>query len=492
LRCTARTYRITQVTWPTVALTSPAPTVEIVGARPNAVVPFCPGTGGDFWDVPLPTAGTVFRSTATSGQAAFGGNLSAISNLLVVFRNLIVTVPADPACHGIDGGYLLNMTTDNVLVTARDASGNIPTTGKGATEVVEPLNLAEGIIYPGEGNGGVTQARNTTVVGFYYGARHSEHFIADNLTVFKCKEGLRPSDGWHAATYGRVSLYWCTKGLVAKKFSGSASHPVTRLVANQVDFEETDEASVWYKTAAHLDDPNNYLRGRLRTHRMKAAVGISGPLLRNGGAYLDLAPVGAMPRSVLDVVGFEGTNSTTVLPNTLSTLPPTQHRGTWGISSNQGYIATVGSPDAIASWHVGSASHTVHTKITTQSAGSRNIGVAFNLVDVSNYLLVAIGSTTLTVQKVSAGTYTSLASAAFTSALSTTYDLLVIQRGGRVQAYIDGTLIVSYTLTSGEWTQYGVGLSAGLWAYCTGYEPGGATGSRWNFVRFEAPHPVTA
>jgi hypothetical protein len=490
LRCGPRTYNITQINWPTVALTSATPTLEIEGALGLSVVPFCPGSGGDTWSVPALTKGTIFKSTAGTGQAAFGGNLSAISNIHVAFKDVIVRLPSNPQAHGIDTGYLLNLTCDRVMVDV-----GLPT-GKTGGTIPQPTAGVYGVIYPGEGNGGVCIARDLTVQGFGVGIQFSEHFDGDRVTAFKNLIGLEPRDGWHAARAGRVNLYWNKVGMQPKVYN--ASHPTTRLNIAELDSEETDETAAWYTTTAQINDPSNRLRGRIRFHRMKAATGINGALLRSGAAYVDLAPAGGFDGGTQDVIGFEGSDSTTVTPTSLGGAPSQQLRGTWGISSQQLYIATVSTSTAgdLCAWDTGSNQVLVHSKVQVPTTLAKaNVGVALCAVDASNYLCAVIASGAYSIQKVDTGAFTNLSGnlTGITMAGSQTFDLKVTLQGKRIRMYVDGALVRSYTLSSAEWTKYSAGTSHGAWAYTgAGYEPGGSTGSRWSFLRIENPVPLAA
>lgn len=496
LRCNSRVYRCTDINWPGPAGFGVEPiTIEIVGAYPIQTVPFCPGAGGDSYDVPLPTHGTIFWASPTT--AAFFGNLTSSTQGMAIFRNCQILLAGNPQAHGISAGWLTNLITENVLVGVRNASGGFCTTGKGTTEIPEPLNTGViGIAYPGEGNGGTVQARNTCVFGYGIGVTHSEHFIPDNLTCFKNKVGLQPRDGWHAATYGRVSLYWNTIDLQpllngANQTDPTATKPVTRLVANQVDSEETDEAAAWYKTTLHIDDPYNRLRGRMRWHRMKAGSGIFGPLDRNGAARLDLAPVGSTPRSTLDVVSFAAVNGVG-LPNSVGGLAPVVPRGAWSVDTLQAKVSTTASTDTPVVWPVGDPRVLVRSRITMPATGARNIGIALNYVDASNFLFGVISSAgnVVQIQRVSAGAYTVMGSAAFISTAGVTYEMVMIQRGSRVELWIDGALLVTWTMAAADWTQFSAGISHGLYAYTgAGWESGL---TRWNFVQFETPGILSA
>lgn len=498
IRFSDRVYRHGAISWPgpTGYLVEPV-TICFEGPYALETVPFCPGSGGNSYDTQMPTVGTIFWGVLNAGESAFFGNIAAATQGLAIFRNCQVLAAGNPQTYGINAGWLTNLITENVIVGVRNAADGFCSTGNSATGIPEPLNLGSiGIVYPGEGNGGTVQARNTVAFGYGIGATHSEHFIADNLTCFKNKVGLQPRDGWHAATYNRVSLYWNTIDLQsllngANQTNPAATKPVTRLVGNQIDSEETDEAVAWYKTALHIDDPYNRFRGRVRWHRMKAATGIFGPLDRNGAVRLDLAPVGSMPRATLDVVGFAVANGVG-LPSSFGGLVPVVPRGAWSVDTLQAKVSTLASTDTPVVWPVGDPRVLVRSRITMPASGARNIGICLNYVDASNYLFGVISSSSnvVQIQRVSAGAYTVMGSAAFISVAGATYEMVMIQRGARVELWIDGTLLVTWAMASADWSQFSPGLSHGLYAYTgAGWESGL---TRWNFVQFETPGVIGA
>jgi hypothetical protein len=494
-----RQYRHTGINWPGPSgyIVEPI-TIEFIGPFALQTVPFCPGAGGDSYDTPLPTSGTVFWCTVTAGGSGFWGNLSSATQGLPIFRNCQVLMAGNPQTYGINAGWLTNMITDNVIVGVRNAGNGFCTTGKGTPEIPEPLNLgAIGIIYPGEGNGGTVQARNTVVYGHGVGVTHSEHFIADNLTCFKNKVGLSPRDGWHASTYGRVSLYWNTIDFQpqlngANQTNPTATKPITRINASQIDSEETDETTAWYTTRLHIDDPYNRLRGRIRWHRMKANVGIFGPLLRRGGVRCDIAPTGGFPRATLDVVAFTQADGSSI-PSSLTGAIATEPRGDWFTSGNQ--IGVNASGVAVADscvWDFGVSTFSLTTMFkATTSLTELNAGLALFAIDANNMFVAGLAYGVAFIQKIDTSTYSNVGgSVGLAMVAGQEFELTAQVVGRRIQLYVDGVLTQTYVMSSGEWTKFSASTSHGLWIYGG---PGYAqVGNRWDHLRLETPGPVAA
>lgn len=483
-----RLYDFDSIVWPSIGLNQPPVVIELVGSRMPTTVGFMPGSGLTYLnggDVLAPTTGTILRSSQTSGSAF--GNIAAVSNLLVVMRNLIVRVPANPQWHGIDGGWLTNLFLENVVVdTGRSWGDGSNPLSPGA--ILQPTNTAViGMVFPGVGNGGISRARDVLASGFYTGLRHSEHFDGDRVTLAKNVIGLTPTDGYHAARIGRLSLYWNQMGI--QPALNNPSNPLTRLDVGELDYEEDAGMSNWYSTVYHINDPSNLLRGRVLRHRVVPAAGISTYIKRRGGAYLNDSTL-ASARELVDAVGFEGSDSATVLPSSLAGQAPTQLRGTWGVSGQWGYIGTVSGTTAgdLAAWETGLTNPAVHTRIRVPTnPANANLGLCLFAIDANNWIGIFV-STNVTIQKSDTGTWTSLATGTLgltlTASLEVSLDVVVV--GKTIKVYLNGSLRASYTMTAAEWTKYSASTSHGMLAYtATGWEPGGANGGRWGHLKFE-------
>lgn len=414
------------------------------------------------------------------------------TNVLFKLKNVILRCPMNPQAHGIDAGYMSNLELENVKV---DTGGS---TGDTLNPIVQPTAGTTGIIFPAQGNGGHVVARNVTVEGFGIGASHSEHCLLDNFTAFKNGVGLRIVDGWHAARHGRVSLYWNTIGV--QSFLQVGGDPITRLWIDQLDYEETNSPTAWFRTTAHIDDPSNRLRGSIAYHRVISGTGIVAWLRRNGAAFLELKFLGATEKTIFDIIGFDGTASASAIGSSLGSIPAQSFLGTWGkrgVSSTpnyQAYISSLNAGNNLVGWDSGQAQVQLHCPITMSptAGGHFNSGLLINYVDASNFMCVAISPTTVSIQKMDAGAQTSPAgpgnSVARTTAPGEVLDLVVQQRGGWIQVHINDVLVAYYQMTSAERTKYMGGYIHGFYAYAPGNEDGGTS---WGFLRMAMPGPFS-
>lgn len=491
-------YDFDSIVWPHVGLDEPPTVIEFRGPFTPATVGFMPGTGltlAQGGDVPAPNRGAILNASLDSGSA-FGG-LVATSNILPVFTNVIVRCPPNPQWHGIDCGWAINASLHNVVVDQGRSWGD-GSNPNSPGPIVQPTNAGVvGVIMPGEGNGGVSRARDVLIAGNYTALRHSEHFDFDNLTIGKCIVGLGPSNGWHASRGGRLSLYWNKIGIQPNPLVPGAK-PITPIHIAQMDTEEDPIGTNWYSTDYHVNDPSNQLRGEINLRRMVPAGGPSPVLKRYGGAYLHVKSLSTPPKAVYDVVGFGGADSATALPNSLVGQTPTQHRGTWGVSSKRAYVATRSNTTAgdFAVWETGQTQVALHSRITVPNpVTTMNMGLALCTIDNANTLMVLLQAGTVSIQKIDAGVYTNLSgNLSVAMVAGQEIDLRAIITGKTIRVYFDGTLVRTYTLTAAEATKYFASTSHGLFAYTSGAagEQGGASGGRWGFLRIESPGPMLA
>jgi hypothetical protein len=494
-----RVYDFDAITWPVVGLDKPTPTIEFVGPYAPSTVGFMPGgslTLAQGGDMPPPAKGAILKPTQVSGSGF--GNIAAISNVMPVFRNVIVRCPSNPQWHGIDGGWLRYLKLENVVVdTGRSwGDGSNPLS---AGAIVQPTNAGVyGAIFPGVGNGGVCVARDVLVGGgFYKGLRHSEHFDGDRVTIGKCVIGYLPIDGWHASRIGRMSLYWNTYGM--QPLNVDSANPITPVQIDELDFEEDPIGGNWYSSVYQVNDPGNLLRGRAMFRRMVPAAGPSLVLKRHGGAYYSLAPTATPPKAVIDAVGFEGVDSATVLPASQVGQAVTQLRGAWGISGQRAYLGTRSNTTAgdFAVWETGQTQVALHTRVVLPSPNTTiNMGLALCAVDNANTLVALLQPGVCSIQKIDTGVITNLTGNATGIAMvaGQEIDVRATITGKTIRLYLDGVLRRTYTLTAAEATKYFASTSHGLFAYTSGVagEQGGANGGRWDFLRIESAGPLAA
>jgi hypothetical protein len=422
-----------------------------------------------------------------AGTAVFGSPY-VVNNLLFSMKNAIVRLPMDPTTHGIDGAWITNMRLENVKIDTGGSTGDV------INPILVPTHGTIGVQMPGVGNGGHVRGEDVSVEGFAVGLTHSEHCLLDNYTAFKNLVGMQVNKGYHAACHGRISLYWNKVGL---QTSGPTASPVTRLSIAELDYEETDDPNAWFYTTAHVDDPQNQLRGQMDYHRVISAQGIVAWLKRNGAAYADISYLGGFDRTIFDAIGFEGTASATTTSTSLATIPPQAFLGTWGKTGSTayaGYLATVVAGNNMVGWDTGQGLVQLHSRVTMSSTASRfNAGLLLNYVDANNFLAVAVSPTAVNLIKMDASVQTTVATTARTGTAGEVITFVVQNRAGRILVWLNDVQQISYALTTAERTKYEAGKIHGLYASgaspaANGSEDGG---SRWGFLRIAEPGPFS-
>lgn len=177
----------------------------------------------------------------------------------------------------------------------------------------------------------------------------------------------------------------------------------------------------------------------------------------DGGTTWLGSPVGSVPvPQAYDL--FTRADSTSSLGTATSGGAWTAVAGTWGIISNQGYLATrVG--DSIATLATSSATMDITARITL-GTGSSNPGILFRYQDSTNYLLVlfALSNQKIDVFRRVAGTYTNISSNSVSIAASTAYTLRIVANGTTVTTYLNGVRVKVDTGVTQFASSTGVGL----------------------------------
>jgi hypothetical protein len=129
---------------------------------------------------------------------------------------------------------------------------------------------------------------------------------------------------------------------------------------------------------------------------------------------------------------FDRANSAVSLGTADTGQAWTAHVGTWGISSNQGYLATTGggSRDVAA---LDALAANAAALVTLATVGSGTLGVNARLTDSLNYLITVFHSGSLFIQKVDAGATTTLSS-----------KVLATANGDVLKLTASGNALVSY------------------------------------------------
>lgn len=117
----------------------------------------------------------------------------------------------------------------------------------------------------------------------------------------------------------------------------------------------------------------------------------------------------------------------------------TAHRGTWGIQTNRGYLATSSGSNDCASVNASVANATVSCVVVAIGAGgSSDWRLVANVTDADNYFVLVAGvGSNYTLYRVQAGGFTSIGTVAVVPAAN---DIASIQRqGSTITARVNGT-----------------------------------------------------
>ena len=164
---------------------------------------------------------------------------------------------------------------------------------------------------------------------------------------------------------------------------------------------------------------------------------------------------------------FNRPDSATTLGSADSGQAWTPAVGTWGISSDQAYLASA-TAQAVAVIDAGRANLKLTCTATPSPTASRgDLGVVIRYIDSNNYLLVAfhaIGSTApIQLYKRDAGAFVSLAALAAPDLTNgVPYGVTITAWGPSIAISLSNGYTLSYTLLGADATKYGTPTLVGL------------------------------
>lgn len=193
-----------------------------------------------------------------------------------------------------------------------------------------------------------------------------------------------------------------------------------------------------------------------------------------------------------DSDNFTRTNSASDIGNTLGNSGWWQAwaaaQGTWGINTNQAYVAAAETNNDIVMVPLGTNNPTIQCQVNgTLNSGVniRSPGITFRGLDKDNFLFVDLLNSTVRIVKRDAGVNTVLINSATTTTTDgVTYTLAIVCKGRFISVWVDG--VAKYTnydltLANSKFLNYTwAGLHLGL-------AGAPATAARWgNFVARQA------
>lgn len=261
-----------QIKLPEVAALSEQITIELRG--PFAPPPIFSVVG----TTPAPDNHSIIKGTLNSGAGGsmiggWGpvGTFENFSNVHVVMRNLTARLPANPVLTAIDLSHVASCDVDGIIADV----GNYD-----VSTFTQPTTTSSyGFKFPGNNNGATVKIGAVHAAGFYSGYRFSEHANGDSVNSWGCLRAFEfASASNHASVFKRLMAVHCKYGIVG----AAAYHGI------YVDQYNTEHAaSGWMAAVYDLDDPNNYLVGRINWNTVLAGTGSAWVFLRNKGDYVE-------------------------------------------------------------------------------------------------------------------------------------------------------------------------------------------------------------
>ena len=290
-------YRNSQIPLPWVPKTAEKVTLIIDGAAPAGIFPM-------YGQTVKQSEGTVISSSltgqtfdATRFYPSIMGGVSAapglvFTNINLIVRNLTFRAPNNPSLVGLDCGYMGHTDIEDVRFDTDVVAGQAYYSGTIQTAIAVPT-APTGIAYIAArtANNPIHRMRRASFSGWYAAVWCNEHLDADNLTVVKCRVAIALQGVWgHTARFGYVSAEHCLYAVAAIDQTGVVSISGSAyLTIDYLDMEDKASPTDPWATIAHIYDPGNGIRGRIRTHQGVEGIGATNAgLVQVGGHHIAL------------------------------------------------------------------------------------------------------------------------------------------------------------------------------------------------------------
>jgi hypothetical protein len=138
------------------------------------------------------------------------------NNVLVVVRNLGISIPTSPTLGGIDLRGHAQAVVENVAV--------IPNGTATAINAATPASHTFAYLPPNNQNNDLNICSNFAAYGMAVGLGVTEHLTADRIALIYCDDGLYVPAGAaqeHSAWLGTVSIEGGNRGIVCAGFAGA-------------------------------------------------------------------------------------------------------------------------------------------------------------------------------------------------------------------------------------------------------------------------------
>lgn len=163
---------------------------------------------------------------------------------------------------------------------------------------------------------------------------------------------------------------------------------------------------------------------------------------------------------------FDRSDSSTTLGTSTSGHTWTAVTGTWGISSNEAYSVsdTDGDMAVLPALSVNDYIVSCSMKGDPWGVNYRKAYIVFKYIDATNFWVASTTDNALQLDKVDAGTKTTVGLYGFGANVpdDTYFSVKAACVGNQINVYVDGTLRITYTMTTGENTKYGTAKIVGI------------------------------
>ncbi|MGZ8287252.1 MAG: glycosyl hydrolase family 28-related protein [Allosphingosinicella sp.] len=289
-------YSVTNLTIPAYPMGpgNPLKVIEITGTS-MPVTQF-----GSAFTFPVSDAGTIIKSSATSGgailQVAAGAGFGNFSWYHVVLEDLNFRTYDNPRISAVDMGNASQLTAVNLQIDSGIYSVN----------AARPTHGTSGLVTPRNNNAALTLLRTINISGYYNLLQVNEHTDADEINLGAGWYGLLFNDAHHASRFGRVLAYRVNTPIA---FAGPHSFAIEQLdiehsitAAEATDPADLSVGNGYQVTQEDFRDTANGARGYVNWHVVQGNVGRVDKFTINGAKHVQFRQLGEAIPAISRVV----------------------------------------------------------------------------------------------------------------------------------------------------------------------------------------------
>lgn len=217
--------------------------------------------------IAVDTAGTVIKSTLSSGTGAMIGS-SPRSFLSFYTDNITYRMPVNPTNSCLDMSNLVVFTFNDLKID----------TGEVFDAVTRPTTATSyGLKMPQVNQAGMTEGRSLLVQGFYTNIKGGELTHITAITSANGEYALETPAAFHA---NYVGLFLDEHNVHGIRATGGESWWTFGL------YDTEKAVAGWFTRVDDIVDASNFLHARLTWHEVTVNVGVTHTFTKVGGAYV--------------------------------------------------------------------------------------------------------------------------------------------------------------------------------------------------------------